>query len=148
MTGIQAAGSAPIAQAIKAGKDTITPVDNPETVATAIRIGAPVSWKKAVNAIYESKGTAETVTDEEILEAQKTLARVEGIFVEPASASSIAGLKKAHPKRRNRQRRAGSLHHHRTRIKRPRHRNKTMRKTSRSGRRNLGNRGSVRVKEA
>ena len=94
MTGIQAAGSAPIAQAIKAGKDTITPVDNPETVATAIRIGAPVSWKKAVNAIYESKGTAETVTDEEILEAQKTLARVEGIFVEPASASSIAGLKK------------------------------------------------------
>ena len=61
-------------------------------VATAIRIGAPVSWKKAVNAIRESHGTAETVTDEEILEAQKLLARIEGIFVEPASASSIAGL--------------------------------------------------------
>jgi len=94
MTGIQAAGSAPIAQAIKANSDKIVPVEHPETIATAIRIGAPVSWKKAVNAIRESGGTAETVTDEEILEAQKTLARIEGIFVEPASASSIAGLKK------------------------------------------------------
>jgi len=94
MTGIQASGSAPIAQAIKTGSDKIVPVDYPETIATAIRIGAPVSWKKAVNAIRESGGTAETVTDVEILDAQKTLARVEGIFVEPASASSIAGLKK------------------------------------------------------
>ena len=94
MTGIQAAGSAPIAQAIKTNSDKIIPVENPETVATAIRIGAPVSWKKAVNAIHESHGTAETVTDEEILDAQKMLARIEGIFVEPASASSIAGLKK------------------------------------------------------
>jgi len=94
MTGIQAAGSAPIAQAIKTNSDKIIPVEHPETVATAIRIGAPVSWKKAVNAIRESHGTAETVTDEEILDAQKILARVEGIFVEPASASSIAGLKK------------------------------------------------------
>ena len=68
------------------------PVENPETLATAIRIGAPVSWKKAVNAIRNSGGTAETVTDEEILASQKLLARVEGIFVEPASASSIAGL--------------------------------------------------------
>jgi threonine synthase len=94
MTGIQAAGSAPIAQAIKKGSDKIVPVEQPETIATAIRIGAPVSWKKAVNAIHESNGTAETVTDEEILGAQKILARIEGIFVEPASASSIAGLKK------------------------------------------------------
>ena len=92
MTGIQAVGSAPIAQAIKNGKDTIVPVSAPETVATAIRIGAPVSWKKAMTAIRESDGTAETVTDEEILSAQKMLARVEGLFVEPASASSIAGL--------------------------------------------------------
>jgi threonine synthase len=94
MTGIQAAGSAPIAQAIKKGSDTIVPVDSPETVATAIRIGAPVSWKKALRAIRESKGTAEIVTDEEILDAQKLLAQKEGLFVEPASASSIAGLKK------------------------------------------------------
>jgi len=92
MTGIQAAGSAPIANAIKSGSDTIVPVASPETVATAIRIGAPVSWKKAMTAIRESDGTAETATDEEILSAQKMLARVEGLFVEPASASSIAGL--------------------------------------------------------
>lgn len=94
MTGIQATGSAPIAQAIKNNSEKIVPVEYPETVATAIRIGAPVSWKKAINAIRESHGTAETVTDEEILNAQKMLARIEGIFVEPASASSIAGLKK------------------------------------------------------
>ena len=92
MTGIQAAGSAPIVQAIKNNSEKIVPVENPETLATAIRIGAPVSWKKAVNAIRNSDGTAETVTDQEILAAQKLLARVEGIFVEPASASSIAGL--------------------------------------------------------
>ena len=92
MTGIQAAGAAPIAHAILNGDDTIVPVARPETVATAIRIGAPVSWKKAMTAIRESGGTAETVTDEEILAAQKLLARVEGLFVEPASASSIAGL--------------------------------------------------------
>ncbi len=92
MTGIQAAGSAPIAQMIKTGSSEMIPVKAPETLATAIRIGAPVSWKKAVNAIRNSGGTAETVTDDEIIEAQKLLARGEGIFVEPASASSIAGL--------------------------------------------------------
>jgi threonine synthase len=94
MTGIQAEGAAPIAEAIKKGKEEIMPIKQPETIATAIRIGAPVSWKKALRAIRESKGTAETVTDEEILEAQRMLARSEGLFVEPASASSIAGLKK------------------------------------------------------
>jgi threonine synthase len=94
MTGIQAVGSAPIVQAIKNNADEIVPVASPETVATAIRIGAPVSWKKAVAAIRDSFGAAEDVTDEEILDAQKLLARIEGIFVEPASASSIAGLKK------------------------------------------------------
>jgi threonine synthase len=94
MTGIQAVGAAPIVEAIKNGSSEIKPVSTPETIATAIRIGAPVSWKKAINAIRDSGGTAETVTDEEILEAQKTLSRLEGLFVEPASASSIAGLKK------------------------------------------------------
>ena len=94
MVGVQAEGASPIAQAIKRGSDVVTPVENPETVATAIRIGAPVSWKKALRAIRDSDGTAETVTDEEILEAQSMLARCEGLFVEPASASSIAGLKK------------------------------------------------------
>ncbi len=94
MIGVQAEGAAPIAQAVKEGSNSIVPVDHPETVATAIRIGAPLSWKKAMRAIRESEGTAETVTDQEILEAQRMLARHEGLFVEPASASSIAGLKK------------------------------------------------------
>jgi threonine synthase len=75
-------------------KNDIIPFENPETVATAIRIGAPVSAKKAISAIYESEGCAETVSDDEILNAQKFLARVEGIGVEPASAASIAGLMK------------------------------------------------------
>ena len=134
MTGIQAAGSAPIAQAIKAGSDKIVPVENPETIATAIRIGAPVSWKKAVNAIRESQGTAETVTDEEILHAQKILARIEGIFVEPASASSIAGLNKLIKNGTIRQRRTSCLRNHWTWIKRPRHRNQAERKANRSRR--------------
>lgn len=92
MTGIQAEGAAPIAHAVWEGQDDIVPVESPETVATAIRIGAPVSSKKAIRAIYESEGVAETVSDEEILSAQKLLARSEGIGVEPASAASIAGL--------------------------------------------------------
>jgi threonine synthase len=94
MTGIQAEGAAPIYNAVKEGKKDIIPVENPETVATAIRIGAPVSAAKALRAIYDSNGLAETVTDDEILSAQKLLARTEGIGVEPASAASIAGLKK------------------------------------------------------
>lgn len=94
MVGIQAEGAAPIVRAVKSGRDTIELVENPETVASAIRIGAPVSWKKAIHAIKDSAGTAETVSDDEILKAQKMLARYEGLFVEPASASSIAGLKK------------------------------------------------------
>ncbi|NYB52493.1 MAG: threonine synthase [Methanobacteriaceae archaeon] len=92
MTGIQAEGAAPIAHAVWEGQDDIVPVEHPETVATAIRIGAPVSARKAIRAIYESDGLAETVSDEEILSAQKLLARTEGIGVEPASAASIAGL--------------------------------------------------------
>jgi threonine synthase len=92
MTGIQAEGAAPIVRAIRECKEEIVPFENPETVATAIRIGAPVSALKAIRAINESEGYAETVTDEEILSAQKLLARTEGIGVEPASAASIAGL--------------------------------------------------------
>jgi len=94
MTGIQAWKSAPIVEAIKNGAPDIKPVERPETVATAIRIGNPINAPKALNAIRESRGTAEAVTDREILQAQKELARLEGIGVEPASAASIAGLKK------------------------------------------------------
>jgi len=94
MTGIQAEGAAPIVEAFKNKSYNINPVENPETVATAIRIGNPVSYIKALRAIYDSNGYVDSVTDEEILNAQKLLARVEGIGVEPASAASIAGLKK------------------------------------------------------
>ncbi len=92
MIGIQAEGAAPIANSLKKGMDLIEFVENPETVATAIRIGSPVNWKKAVRAVKESGGTVEKVSDKEILEAQRLLAQLEGIFVEPASAASIAGL--------------------------------------------------------
>jgi len=91
MTGIQASGSAPIYRAFLEKKEEITPVGNPETIATAIRIGNPVNAKKALRAIYESKGLAETVSDSEIISAQKLLAK-NGIGVEPASAASVAGL--------------------------------------------------------
>ncbi len=94
MIGIQAEKSAPIALAVKSGRNRITPVASPQTLATAIRIGSPVNWTKVLQAIKESEGSAETVSDREILEAQKELAAKEGLFVEPASAASIAGLRK------------------------------------------------------
>lgn len=94
LTGIQAAGSAPIVEAFRSGKRDFVPEEHPETVATAIRIGNPASGKKALRAIFDTKGYAESVTDEEILAAQKLLGRSEGVGVEPASAASIAGLLK------------------------------------------------------
>ncbi len=93
MVGIQAAGAAPVAKAFKEGRDVVSE-ENPETIATAIRIGAPVNAPKAMRAIKDSKGFADFVSDEEILEAQRLLAEKEGIGVEPASAASIAGLAK------------------------------------------------------
>ena len=94
MIGIQAKGASPIVNAVKNNRNEIIPIENPETIATAIRIGNPVNAPRALKAIKESKGYAEAVSDEEIIEAQKLLARKEGIGVEPASAASIAGLKK------------------------------------------------------
>ena len=94
MTGIQAAGSMPIVNAVKNNLPVVEVEQNPETVASAIRIGAPVNAEKALRAIRETGGTAESVTDEEILEMQRDLARKEGIGVEPASAASVAGIKK------------------------------------------------------
>jgi threonine synthase len=67
-------------------------VEKPETIASAIRIGNPASWKQARAAIAESRGAIDVVTDEEILAAQSWLAKHEGIFVEHASAAAIAGL--------------------------------------------------------
>ena len=84
MIGFQAAGAAPIFH------NRI--VEKPDTIASAIRIGNPASWKQARAAIAESKGAIDVVSDEEIVAAQSWLARHEGIFVEPASAVAIAGL--------------------------------------------------------
>ena len=87
MFGFQAAGSAPIVDG--------HPIENPQTVATAIRIGNPASWQGATDAVKESEGFIGKVTDEEILAAYKMIARTEGIFVEPACAAPLAGLIKA-----------------------------------------------------
>ncbi len=84
MLGFQAAGAAPIVEN--------RVIEKPETIATAIRIGNPASWEKAVAARDESGGLIDKVTDEEILEAYALLAKSEGIFAEPASAASIAGV--------------------------------------------------------
>lgn len=84
MLGFQAAGAAPIVLG--------HPVEKPETVATAIRIGKPASWKGAEAARDESEGRIEAVTDEEILNAYSLIASTEGIFCEPASAASVAGV--------------------------------------------------------
>jgi threonine synthase len=84
MFGFQAAGAAPIVH------DAV--VDNPETIATAIRIGNPASWKSALLARDESGGDIQAVTDDAILAAHKYLAQSEGVFCEPASAASVAGL--------------------------------------------------------
>ncbi|GET37057.1 threonine synthase [Microseira wollei] len=86
MMGFQAAGASPLV--------TGTPVAHPETLATAIRIGNPASWEKAVAAQQASQGAFNAVTDEEILDAYRLLASQEGIFCEPASAASVAGLLK------------------------------------------------------
>jgi threonine synthase len=84
MCGFQAAGAAPIVE----GRI----VADPQTIATAIRIGNPASWEGANTAVSESQGLIESVTDEEILAAYAQIARLEGLFVEPACAAPVAGL--------------------------------------------------------
>ena len=84
MWGFQAAGAAPLVHG--------APVEHPETVASAIRIGKPASWQSAISARDESEGRIAAVTDDEILDAYRRLAAEEGVFCEPASAASVAGL--------------------------------------------------------
>ena len=84
MFGFQAAGAAPIVDGY--------PIENPFTVATAIRIGNPASWSGALDALKESNGQIDKVTDDEILAAYKLMARTDGLLVEPASAASLAGF--------------------------------------------------------
>ena len=87
IVGVQAAGAAPFVHG--------HPVDNPETIATAIRIGRPATWEPALAAAQESGGHMRAVTDEEIMGAYAVVARAEGVFCEPASAASLAGLRAA-----------------------------------------------------
>jgi threonine synthase len=84
MFGFQAAGSAPIVDG--------HPIENPQTIATAIRIGNPASWQGANDALKESNGHIDKVTDDEILAAYKLVARTDGIFAEPASTAPLAGI--------------------------------------------------------
>jgi len=84
MLGFQAAGAAPLVDG--------APVAHPETVASAIRIGNPARWEDAMDAMTSSGGAVKAVTDEQILAAYSFLAAVEGVFCEPASAASVAGL--------------------------------------------------------
>jgi threonine synthase len=84
MLGFQAAGAAPLVRG--------APVESPETVASAIRIGHPARWEEAMDAMTSSGGAVKAVSDEEILAAYRFLAAEEGIFCEPASAASVAGL--------------------------------------------------------
>jgi threonine synthase len=86
MHGFQAAGAAPLVEG--------APVKSPQTIASAIRIGNPASWKSAIAARDESGGTIDAVSDEEILDAYRRLAKEEGIFCEPASAACVAGVLK------------------------------------------------------
>ena len=86
MLGFQAEGAAPIVRG--------HPIEKPETIATAIRIGNPASWQAALAARDESEGAIDMVSDAEIIDAYKLLAAKEGVFVEPASAAGIAGLRK------------------------------------------------------
>jgi threonine synthase len=88
MWGFQAEGAAPIVNG--------HPIDHPETIATAIRIGNPASWRQAEEARDESGGRIDAVSDKQILAAHRILSAREGIFVEPASAASVAGLLAAH----------------------------------------------------
>jgi threonine synthase len=92
MAGFQAEGAAPIVRN--------APVEAPETVATAIRIGNPASWAGAVAARDESGGLIETVADDEILEMQRMIVRLEGVFCEPASAAGVAGVRRLAAERR------------------------------------------------
>ena len=84
MFGFQAAGAAPLVLG--------RPVEHPETIASAIRIGNPARWEQAMDAMTSSGGAVNAVTDEQILDAYRFLAREEGVFCEPASAASVAGL--------------------------------------------------------
>jgi threonine synthase len=95
MIGVQAEGAAPLVRTWALKSRSLMAIEKPVTIASAIRIGKPVNWLKALKAVEESRGTFVSVSDEEIVKSMKDLAMYEGIGVEPASAASLAGYRKA-----------------------------------------------------
>jgi len=90
---VQAEGAAPFAGLFGAESDVLTPIEHPQTLATAIKIGAPVSWKKALRAVLESGGSVLSVSEQEIADAKAIIGR-DGVGCEPASATTVAGIKR------------------------------------------------------
>jgi len=95
MIGVQAEGAAPLVKTWASRSNSLVAVEKPVTVASAIRIGKPVNWLKALKAVDESRGALLAVSDEEIIKSMRDLAALEGVGVEPASAASLAGYRKA-----------------------------------------------------
>ena len=93
MVVVQASGASPFYTMLSSGASDMVPVAQPRTEATAIRIGDPVNWKKALRALWATQGLCEAVSDDQIFEAKAALAQ-DGVGCEPASAASIAGLRK------------------------------------------------------
>jgi threonine synthase len=90
---VQAEGAAPFAGLFGSESDVLTPLEHPQTLATAIKIGAPVSWKKALRAVLESGGSVLSVSEQEIADAKAIIGR-DGVGCEPASATTVAGIKR------------------------------------------------------
>lgn len=93
LTVVQAAGAAPFAHLFESNDDVLIPVPHPQTLATAIKIGDPISWKKALRAVHSTGGSVLTVTEDEIADAKAIIGR-DGVGCEPASATTVAGLKR------------------------------------------------------
>src|SRR6266496_2945554 len=93
LTVVQAEGAAPFASLFRSDSDVLKPVENPQTLATAIKIGAPVSWQKALRAVLESGGSVLSVSEQEIADAKAIIGR-DGVGCEPASATTVAGIKR------------------------------------------------------
>jgi len=90
---VQAEGAAPFASLFESASDVLIPIEHPQTLATAIKIGAPVSWKKALRAVLESGGRVLSVSEQEIADAKAIIGR-DGVGCEPASATTVAGIKR------------------------------------------------------
>ncbi|MGH9972004.1 MAG: threonine synthase [Pyrinomonadaceae bacterium] len=93
LTVVQAQGAAPFAQLFESGTDLLTPIEHPQTLASAIKIGAPVSWQKALRAVLATGGSVLSVSEQDIADAKAIIGR-DGVGCEPASATTVAGIKR------------------------------------------------------